>query len=214
VIKGNLATRPFYNERAVYIWLLAIAATVAAATLFNAAQMIRYSRADTELARQAANDEARATELRAEAARLRATVDRGQIARASLEARQANDLIDRRTFSWTELWNQLEATLPPNVRITSFRPRLGDRRGIAVAISLIARSVDDVQQFMDNLDQTGRFPDVFPPSERINEEGQLETLIEATYLPELPDASSQAAGAPGSAPPQPSADAGPREPAR
>jgi Tfp pilus assembly protein PilN len=176
--------------------------------------MIRYSRADTELARQAANDEARATELRAEAARLRATVDGGQIARASLEARQANDLIDRRTFSWTELWNQLEATLPPNVRITSFRPRLGDRRGIAVAISLIARSVDDVQQFMDNLDQTGRFPDVFPPSERINEEGQLETLIEATYLPELPGASSQAAGAPGSAPPQPSADAGPREPAR
>ena len=183
MIRGNLATRPFYNEPAVHLWLFVAALVVVVATLFNVVQMLRYSRSDTELARQAANDEARATELRAEAARLRGTVDAKQIERASLEAHQANELIDRRTFSWTALWNEFEATLPPSVRITSFRPRLDPKRGNVVTITLVARSVDDVQQFMENLEKTGAFPDLYPPSERANEQGQFETVLEAVYAP-------------------------------
>ena len=193
MIRGNLATRPFYNEPAVHLWLFVAALVVVVATLFNVVQMVRYSRSDTELARQAANDEARATELRAEASRLRATVDARQIERASLEAHQANELIDRRTFSWTALWNEFEATLPPNVRITSFRPRLEPKRGNVVTITLVARSVDDVQQFMENLEKTGNFPDVLPPSERTNEQGQLETAMEVVYAPKQ---AAKAAAAP------------------
>jgi Tfp pilus assembly protein PilN len=193
VIRGNLATRPFYNEPAVHLWLFMAALVVVVATLFNVVQMVRYSRSDTELARQAANDEARATELRAEASRLRSSVDARQIERASLEAHQANELIDRRTFSWTALWNEFEATLPPNVRITSFRPRLEPKRGNVVTITLVARSVDDVQQFMDNLEKTGNFPDVLPPSERTNEQGQLETAMEVVYAPKQ---AAKAAAAP------------------
>jgi type IV pilus assembly protein PilN len=187
VISTNLATRPFYNERVVHFWLLVIGAAVVAATIFNISQVIRYSRSDTELARQAATDEARAADLRASAAGLRATVDARQIEVASVEARQANDLIDRRTFSWTELFNRLESTLPPNVRITSILPRLQDRE-MVLTLTIIARSVDDVQEFMQNLAATGSFPKLFPPQERINEQGQLESTIEAVYLPKPPTA--------------------------
>jgi Tfp pilus assembly protein PilN len=205
VIKGNLATRPFYNEPAVHAWLLAAAVVIGLATVFNVAQMLRYSRSDTELARQAANDEERATELRSQAARLRSSVDQRQIELASLEAHQANQLIDRRTFSWTALWNELEATLPLNVRITSFRPILDPKRGIVVTVSVVARSVDDVQQFMENLEKTSAFPEIFPPSERTNEEGQLETVIEAVYTPRV-------VAAPQAAPATPAPTAG--EPGR
>jgi Tfp pilus assembly protein PilN len=200
VIRGNLATRPFYNEPAVHLWLLVAAIVVAAATLFNVAQMLRYSRSDTELARQAANDEARAAELRAEAARLRGTVDARQIERASLEAQHANELIDRRTFSWTALWNELEATLPPNVRITSFRPRLDARRGNVVTITLVARSVDDVDKFMANLEGTGSFPEILPPTERANERGQIDTAIEAVYAPRSTTKAAAVPTEPGAAP--------------
>ena len=197
MIRSNLATRPFYNEPAVHLWLFVAALLVAAATLFNVVQMLRYSRSDTELARQAVNDEARATELRAEAARLRTTVDAKQIERASLEAHQANELIDRRTFSWTALWNEFEATLPPNVRITSFRPRVDPRRGNVVTISIVARSVDDVETFMANLDGTGSFPELLPPSERANERGQFETVIEAVYVPKQAAKAAPASSEPG-----------------
>ena len=39
-------------------------------------------------------------------------------------AREANLLIDRRTFSWTELFNQFEATLPADVRISTITPHI------------------------------------------------------------------------------------------
>jgi Tfp pilus assembly protein PilN len=185
VIRSNLATRPFYNERAVHFWLLVAAVAVVAATIFNVSQVIRYSRSDTELAQEASNDEARAADLRASAAGLRARIDTRQIEVASEEARQANDLIERRTFSWTELFNRLEATLPANVRITSVQPRLENRR-MLLTITVVARSVEDVQQFMENLAGTGAFPNLLPPQERINEDGQLESAIETGYLAKPP----------------------------
>ena len=41
-------------------------------------------------------------------------------------AKEANDLIEQRTFSWTELFNHLEATLPENVMLTAVRPEFKD----------------------------------------------------------------------------------------
>jgi len=135
VIKTNLSTRPFYNEGAVRLWLIATALVVAAATAFNVSRLIQYSRSDTELATQAARDEARTAELRAQAVQMRARVDPRQVDVASVEARVANDLIDRRTFSWTELFNRLEKTLPPEVRITSVRPHIEKDRRIVLTIA-------------------------------------------------------------------------------
>src|SRR5438093_7617000 len=179
MIKTNLATRPFYNERAVRVWLFGALLLVLAATAFNVSRVLRYSRSDTQLARQASGDEARAADLRQQANRLRATVDPKQIESKSTEARVANDLIDRRTFSWTELFNRLETTLPDDVRITSVRPKV-DANGTTLTIAVIARAVDDVSRFMDNLQKTGAFRAVGSRiEEHINEQGQIEALFEA-----------------------------------
>ena len=99
MIRTNLSTRPFYNERAIRGGCSRSPSLAAAATAFNVSRVLRYSRSDTRLATQASRDEARAAELRAEAARLRASVDPHQIDFASADARQANELIDRRTSS-------------------------------------------------------------------------------------------------------------------
>jgi len=194
VIRTNLATRPFYNERAVGLWLLLVAVVVAAATLFNISSVIGYSRSDTELAMQASRDEARATDLRQQAARLRATVDPRQIEFASTEARQANDLIDRRTFSWTELFNRFEATLPDDVRLIAVRPKVDRRTGSILTINVVGRTIEDVDKFMENLEATGVFSHTESKEERINEDGLLAAAIETTYVP-APLAADPAKGA-------------------
>src|SRR5439155_5150440 len=112
VIRTNLSTKPFYNQRSVQTLFIVVAVLVVAATSFNVSRVVGYSRSDTRLATQASRDEARAADLRRQAARLRASVDPNQVDFASADARQANDLIDRRTFSWTELFNQFQTTLP------------------------------------------------------------------------------------------------------
>jgi Tfp pilus assembly protein PilN len=184
VIRTNLSTRPFYNERAVHIVLLALAIVVAGATIFNVSRVIRYSRSDTELATQATRDEARAAELRQQASRLRASVDPRQIDFASSDAREANDLIDRRTFSWTELFNRLETTLPDEVHITAVKPHIDRDRGIVLTINVLARSVDDMNTFLENLESTGAFGHVQVGEEHPNDQGLFESVLEAPYLPE------------------------------
>ena len=183
MIRTNLSTRPFYNERAVHLGLLLAAVIAAAATLFNISSVIGYSRSDTELAMQASRDEARAADLRQQASRLRATVDPRQIEFASTEARQANDLIDRRTFSWTDLFNRFEATLPDDVRLIAVRPKVDRQTGNILTINVIGRTIEDVDKFMENLEATGVFSHTESKEERINEEGLLAAAIETTYVP-------------------------------
>jgi hypothetical protein len=182
VIRTNLSTRPFYNERAVQVWLIALAVVVVAATVFNVTRVLRYSRSDTQLAGEATRDESKAADLRQQATRLRATVDMRQIDLASSEARQANDLIDRRTFSWTELFNRYETTAPDDVRIIAVKPRVEPGRGFMIVTSVVARTFEDVLQFMDRLQATGAFTALRPVEEHFDDQGLLLSTLESGYV--------------------------------
>lgn len=194
MICTNLSTRPFYNERVVGVWLLVAALAVGGATLFNVARVIQYSRSDTQLVTQASRDEARAADLRETATRLRASVDPRQIEFASAEARQANELIDRRTFSWTELFNRFETTLPDDARIVAVRPRIDLERGIVLTINVVARSVEDVDQFMENLEGTGAFAGLLSTEEHFNDDNMLEATLETVYVPSATAAAQSSQG--------------------
>jgi Tfp pilus assembly protein PilN len=155
--------------------------------------VLQYSRSDTRLATEATRDEARAADLRQQAARLRATVDPRRLEFKATEARLANDLIDRRTFSWTELFNRFETTLPDEVRIAAVRPKVDKDRQIILQINVVARGVEDVNRFMDNLEKTGAFARLRSVEEHPNEQGQFEAELETIYQP----ASGSAGGATG-----------------
>lgn len=184
MIRTNLSTRPFYNVRAVNVWIGIVAVVALVATAFNVTSVARYSGSNTELMTRASQDEAAAADMRATAARLRAGVDPRQIEAASADAREANELIDRRTLSWTELFNRFEKTLPPDVRITAVRPRIDRSRQIILEVTVRARSVVDIDAFMTALDGLGAFQDVRSSRERTTEEGEIESALVMVYLPQ------------------------------
>ena len=183
MIRTNLSTRPFYNERPVQAVLLLVGLVVVAATMFNVTRVIQLSGRDTRLVTSASRDEASAAEFRRSAARDRSTVDPKTLERTSTQAHEANDLIDRRTFSWTDLFNRLENTLPNDVRITAVQPKVDEKRGIVLTIVVVAKGVDDVNQFLENLDATGAFAEVQAPDNRIDEQGQLQATLKVVYKP-------------------------------
>jgi Tfp pilus assembly protein PilN len=193
MIRTNLATRPFYNERAVRLTLVVLGILALAATVFNVTRVIQLSRRDTQLVMQSARDEARAADLGTSAALLRGTIDTKALERASADARQANELIDRRTFSWTELFNRLETTLPDDVRITAIQPRLDPKRGIVLTLMVLAKGVDDVNQFMENLEATGAFADLIAHENHFDEQGQLTAALDTAYRPMAAPSSAQGA---------------------
>jgi Tfp pilus assembly protein PilN len=209
VIRTNLSTRPFYNTAAVRFWLGVAALLVLAATAFNVIQVLRYSNTNTELVTKASNDEASAAELRRTAQKLRASIDVAQVDSVSVDARQANDLIDRRTFSWTELFNRFERTLPDEVRITSVHPSVDKDRRIVLTVNVMARDVDFVNLFMENLDSTGAFFELRSAQEHTTEDGQIESALQMVYRPtNVPVASGEPQAAPPAATARPDGPGG------
>lgn len=182
MIRANLSTRPFYNERAVTLWIGIIALVVLAATVLNVSEVLHYSKNETDLALRASQDEAAARDLRARAVQERASVDAKQIESESARAKEANSLIDRRTFSWTEIFNRFEATLPDEVRVTSVHPTVDKNRQIELNVVVVARAVEDVDKFMENLEATGAFSRLNPAVTNATESGQFESVVTMRYV--------------------------------
>jgi Tfp pilus assembly protein PilN len=186
VIHTNLATRPDRGNQRFAGRLSLAAGAAVLATIVNGVSVVYYMRSDTQLKAQAAQHEARAAEQRRAAARLRSTIAATDSGAVAADVAQARELIARRAFSWTELFNRFEATLPAGVRLTSVRPGVGGTDGIVLEVSVIARSVDDLDRFLRDLEGTGSFDRVLARDERRNEQGQIEALIETAYTTTAP----------------------------
>ena len=191
MLRTNLATRPFYNDRLVRTLLALIAMAAFALTAFNVFEVIRLQARTSEARQTIAQNDAQARALRAKAADVRRSVDAVQLERVQAAAREANALIDRRTFSWTELLNQFQTTLPADVRIGGVIPQLDSNGRRLVQVTVFSRRVEDLETFMDALEKTGMFSDVLPRSDSPEADGTIRSELQAYYEPLAGKAAAQ-----------------------
>ena len=180
MLRTNLSTRPFYNERAVGAALAAVAVLVLALTAWQVSRVVQLSRDKTELTTSMMRDRREVDDLSRRAADVRRGLDAQQLAAISVAAREANHLIEQRTFSWTALFNQLEATLPEDVMLVSVRPAFGEA-STAVTLDIQARRSEDIGTFWDRLEKTGQFKDVQWTNENITDDGLHRMSMTAVY---------------------------------
>ncbi len=183
MLRTNLSTRPFYNERLVQIILGLAALLMLGLTAFNVVEWRSLSERHARLLGRVFEAERQAGTLRTEAERARRSVDREALDRVAAAAREANALIDERTFSWTELLNRLEATLPPDVRVQSIRPVTDKEGRRTVAMVVLGRRAEDIEQFIEQLEGTRAFRNVVSRTETTNPQGLLEVSLEGLYAP-------------------------------
>lgn len=180
MLRTNLSTRPFYNERAVHAVLTLVAILVLAVTVFNVTRIVRLSRLNTDLSTGAARDQAEAERLAGEAGAVRRAIDQKELAAVAYAAREANALIDYRTFSWTAFFNYIETTLPPDVMLVSVRPSV-DHEQTRVAMTVLSRRSEDIDEFVEKLEATGAFEDVIPAQADQTNEGLQRAVLESVY---------------------------------
>jgi Tfp pilus assembly protein PilN len=183
MLRTNLSTRPFYNERLVRLLLGALTLLVVGVTLFNLWQVFALSRQQSALQASIAEASRRATTFRGDAARIRTRISPALAEATALAAREANAVIGQRAFSWTELFNRFEDTLPDNVRISAVRPTI-DRDGqVVVRMAVVARNVEGINTFIERLEQDGAFEGVLSTEEHLGEDGLLQATLEGRYAP-------------------------------
>jgi hypothetical protein len=180
VLRANLATRPFYNERAVHVVLAIAGILVLGITVLNVVRIVSLSRHNTELSSRIGSEQAEAERLTKAAAAIRKTIDKDELARVVAAAQEANSLIDQRTFSWTAFFNRIESTMPPEVMLSSVRPSVKD--GLThVDMAVLGRRAEDIDEFMNKLEATGAFEQVVAASADKTTEGLHRVLIQSIY---------------------------------
>ncbi|OFW38231.1 MAG: hypothetical protein A3J29_15790 [Acidobacteria bacterium RIFCSPLOWO2_12_FULL_67_14b] len=204
MLRTNLATRPFYNDRVVRVGIAAVALVAAGLTVFNAVQVWTLQSRNRELSEAVRQNELEARELRQKAQVVRQGINRAQLDAVQLEARVANQLIDRRAFSWTELLNQFQVTLPPDVRIAAVQPQIDGSGRMLVAVTVLSRRVEDLDAFIEALEKTGAFTGVLSRQDTQEEDGTLRSILQGYYnLPEAPPAPTPV---PAAVPPPPASE--------
>jgi Tfp pilus assembly protein PilN len=185
VITPNLASRPFLNNRPV--WLLTIAAAVVGVVLI-ALNLRLYLVADRTLESETKTRDELQREVDQIEDRLRSDVAALQnVPWRSLKGRvEATNLILREhAFSWLVMLDDIERVMPYDVRITKISPSVGSD-GVNLAIEIVGRHREALLELLDNLIADPRFGEPSPQSERTPDEtasGLHSLSLRVLYLP-------------------------------
>lgn len=187
MLRTNLSTRPFYNERAVHLALAALAVIVLALTLVNLYEIVQLSRQNTELSSRINRDRSEAGRLTTEATRIRRGINQEELQVVVAAAREANSIIDQRTFSWTRFFNVIEANMPPDVMLRAVQPSV-QQDGTRVSMVVIGRRAEDIDEFIEKLEADGAFEGLLA-SQMDEADGLMRAVVEGRYVPvaEPPD---------------------------
>ena len=183
MLTTNLATRPFYNERAAHLVLAAAGAVALAGLAAGVARTVDVARSRAELTAAAEAAERDAARTAARAAAVRQAMEAGGVEAIAGAVEEANRLVDRRVFSWTGFFNVIDRTLPPGVMLTAIRPEHGEN-GITVGVGVIGRRVADIDEFIERLEASRAFADVLAREEEILDDGTYRARLAGRYLPE------------------------------
>lgn len=114
----------------------------------------------------------------AEARREGIDLSEGALKRLSSEVDLANQLLEKRTFSWTTFLGELEQTIPPRLALTSIRL---DQAGKTVQLTGTATDLEEITAFTVGLQNHATFKDPVLAQHRVGSGGLVEFDVTVRY---------------------------------
>ncbi len=163
----NLATNPFVNLRKYYLigGLLLIVGVVGA--IFSVGQYIHLRGENRNTSQNLQRERQTLKQLEDEEIRLKEDLKQPHVLDEIDQITFYNRLIDRKTFPWTQFFEDLESVIPYNVQITEIHQRAGVGAS-DVEMVFMGRSAANAIAFLKNLETSPKFQQVV-----VNEEGQF-----------------------------------------
>lgn len=170
----NFARRPFQDDRRVY---------AAAGVLFLAGVLLLSANLKVfgEYRRQVADTRAEVAALEARLARADEKARAAKSALASYkmsalaeESQGLAQIVAERRFSWTDLLNRLERTLPPDVGLAHLQPRFEKEGEAFLDLQLYAKTREAIVKTIAALSKDPAFGEVDLRSETSAEAGAAE----------------------------------------
>jgi len=184
MLRINLSTRPFYNERAVHSVLVLLGLVATTIMGVGGYHLVTLSRDSAELIATAEANESQTADIATQIATMHRGISDDDLKELTGAASEANRLLDRRVFSWTQFFNLLEGTLPPGVMLTSVRPEI-EPDAINVLLEVVGLEIENINTFIEQLEATGAFSDLLAHEEEFTDTGMYRALLRGRYLSAL-----------------------------
>ena len=151
----NLATRSYVNRRTLYLSYAVLGALLLVVFLFG---MMRFFSLYDEASRTEAKVKTIESNIVSRSGAEAAEFDENSYKQLLVSIQEANTLLQRDSFRWTSLLDQLEEVVPGQVRILKIDPNHDER---LVHIAGQAKSLQSLKQLIDNFIKSGHFSHVF-----------------------------------------------------
>jgi cell division protein FtsB len=191
----NLASKPFRNRRLFWLAILAIFGLSAYFGLYTIDQKVRL---EGELVKQQETLNRLTPQLTKNAAPTTPISTLSITSDKNRELLAARELIERRAFSWSQLLNDIERHIPPNVRVLRIAVNKvktkdpnaasggSEDRTVALTLEVIGKSTTDITKMITEFERAGAF--TVNPIEKKLIEGMsdVQFTLAVEYTPPLP----------------------------
>jgi hypothetical protein len=183
----NLASQPYEDARAVYLRWGGALTIVAVLTLALLGFAVYQWRSTRESANKSSELRREITRLERERGENQTILNRPENRSTRERSQFINGLIVRKSFSWTQVFADLEKAMPARVHLLSITPELKEGRQIEIKMRIAGDSREKALDLARRLEQSRRFRDAQVTDERTNLQGgsnKVEMQISAFYVPD------------------------------
>jgi type IV pilus assembly protein PilN len=185
----NLASQPYEDSRQLWLrWgsLLAVLGLLTLALLYSTVSGWLAANQDRKLMQQ------QEREIRgrdAAKARAEATLNLPENRTMRDRSQFLNDLFQRKAFSWTKVFEDLERVMPPRLHVVSIQPEMAGSNQLMLKLRVGGESRERAQELVRKMESSQRFQQTHIREELSAQSSQaqgdnVEFNISATYIPE------------------------------
>ena len=196
----NLASQPYEDQRRFWFrWGGALAAlgVCTLALLWMTATGWRDASKDRQLRRKYEQEIAARDKQKADA---QALLNLPQNSTTRDRSQFLNDLFQRKSFSWTRVFEDLEKVMPPGLHVVSIHPELSADNDLEIKLQVAGESRERALELVRKMESSQRFQQTQIEAESNQSNGPtpgdaVQFNITALYVPEVQTA-SKAGGEP------------------
>lgn len=163
----NLASQKYEDVRQFYLrWGAVVAVLAVLAVLLTTLSYLKYSRS-TASARETKELHQKIAELEKQRDQLAAIDNRPENRDVTQRKKFWNSQIARRSFSWTQLLNDMQRIMPRRAFLDSVQPELTPDNRFKLKLTVTGEKRADPQELMVRMEDSARFHSTKPLSETV-----------------------------------------------
>ncbi len=184
----NLATRPYEDAREFWVrWGLAVG-LLGLLTLVLLGVTVNDWRKAGQDRKDIADLQAQIAERDNERAKAQAFLDMASNRSTRDQSQFLNGLIQRKSFSWTRVFEDLEQVMPPNLHVVSLRPVLTEQNQMELEMRVAGDTRSAGYELVHRMEGSRHFQGAQLESETFQGENGVNIVIASVVAIYVPDA--------------------------